>query len=341
VKYKDYYNILGVDRTADQETIRKAYRKLARKYHPDFNPGNREAEERFKDLQEAYAVLSDAEKRRQYDQLGTGWQAGSEFTPPPGWGARFDFGGGPVEDFFGQTGGFSDFFQFLFGGMRPGGRAASARQAARETAAHPGAGDIEADIELSLEDIHRGARPTLSVHTSSPCPDCGGQGSQGLHRCVRCGGAGTVEHRRRLTVNIAPGARSGTVLKLAGKGESTRPGGPAGDLYLRIRVKPHPTFEVVGEDDLQVELPVTPWEAALGTKLKVPTLDGQVEMTVPPGSQSGTKLRLRGQGLRTRDGNRGDLFVKLRIEIPTRLTAEEEQLLRRLAEVSRFRPRRD
>ncbi len=339
MKYKDYYEILGVQRTADQDTIRKAYRKLARKYHPDFNPGNREAEERFKDLQEAYAVLSDPEKRRQYDQLGTGWQGGSEFTPPPGWDVRFDFGSAPAEDFFGQSGGFSDFFQFLFGGMRPGGHHTAAGRTARQATAPTGSGDIEADIELSLEDIHRGARPTLSVHSAAPCPDCAGRGTQALRRCARCGGAGTVEHKRRLTVNIAPGARSGSVLKLAGKGEPSRPGGPPGDLYLRIRVKPHPIFEVVGEDDLQMELPVTPWEAALGTKLTVPTLDGHVELTIPPGSQGGTKLRLRGQGLRTRDGGRGDLYVKLRIEIPTRLTPEEEHLLRRLAEVSRFKPR--
>lgn len=339
VKFKDYYETLGVSRSADADAIRKAYRKLARKFHPDFNPGNREAEEKFKDIQEAYAVLSDADKRREYDQLGAGWQGGSEFTPPPGWQARYDFHEVSPEDLFGESGGFSDFFQFLFGGRRQATRPRTSPMDSEWTARSPGGGDVEAEIELSLEDLHRGARPTLSVHTSQPCPECHGRGGQSLRRCARCGGTGTVDHKRKLTVNIPPGARAGTVLKLSGKGEQTSPGDRTGDLYLKIRLAPHPLYEIVSDDDLLMELPVTPWEAALGGKVTVPTLDGGVEMSVPAGTQSGTRLRLRGQGLRKRDGSRGDLMVRIRIEIPTRLTSEEEKLFRKLAEVSQFHPR--
>lgn len=334
VRYKDYYKTLGVDRKASQEEIRKAYRKLARQFHPDVNPGKPEAEEKFKDVQEAYAVLSDAEKRAHYDQLGQDWTSGADFTPPPGWSGRFDFGEPLNErDIFDESGGFSDFFQFLFGGLRGSRPTASPQQPST------GKGDVEAEIELSLEDLHHGARPTLSIRTSGPCPRCGGRGTHQMRRCPQCGGSGQVSSRKRtMTVRIPPGLRPDSVLRITGKGEERGLGRPPGDLYLRIKVKPHARFRLTG-DDLSVELPVAPWEAALGCKVNVPTLEGSVEMTIPPGTQSGTLLRLRGQGLRRRDGSRGDQLVRVRIEIPTALSPEEEELFRKLSKVSRFDPR--
>lgn len=335
MKFKDYYQTLGVSRKDDADAIRKAYRGLARKHHPDFNPGNREAEEKFKDIQEAYAVLSDPEKRREYDQLGTSWKGGSDFTPPPGWRVRTDSGGASVEEVFGEGGGFSDFFQVFFGGRRSAGAATSEPRANPRPADGQ---DVEAEIELSLEDIHRGAHPTLSIRTPQSCPECGGSGGQTFRRCGRCQGSGVVEHSRKLKVRIPAGTRPGTILKLSGKGGHS--GGRAGDLFLRVKAAAHRLFEPLGEDDLQMDLPVTPWEAALGAKIKVPTLDGEVEMTVPAGAQSGGRFRLRGQGLRRRDGGRGDLLVKLKVEIPERLSAEEERLFRELSRVSRFDPRK-
>ena len=334
VKYKDYYATLGVNRNASADEIKKAYRKLAKQYHPDRNPGDKQAEERFKEIQEAYAVLSDPERRAQYDALGSGWEPGADFRPPPGWNqTRVEFRDlDDLGDMFGGFG-FSDFFQTLFGGMTGSTRTG---RAGRRTA--PRGQDVEAEIELSLEDAHRGARPTISLHSVEPCPQCGGHMLR-TGGCPRCGGRGQVESRRRITVNIPPGARDGAVLRLAGKGNRTTPDGPPGDLYLKIRVKPHPRFHVVGEDDLEVEVPVTPWEAALGAKIRVPTLDGDVEMKLPPGTQSGKRLRLRRQGLQRRDGGRGDLFARIRIVIPPHLTREEEELLRKLAQVSRFNPR--
>lgn len=339
VQYRDYYETLGVSRTASQDEIRKIYRKQARKYHPDVNPGNKAAEERFKDIQEAYAVLSDPEKRKRYDQLGANWQAGADFTPPPGWGGtRVEFGNAAdLGDLFGGGGGtFSDFFQSIFGGF--GGPRGRGRSTARATSR---GADIEAEIELSLEDVHRGSRPTLSLQTQSICSQCRGSGVAGRTRCSSCQGIGQVVTPRRITVNIAPGARDSSVVRLAGKGEKRTPGGPAGDLFLRVRIRRHPLFRVTGTDDLRVEVPVSPWEAALGAKVPVPTLDGTIEVTVPPGTQGGANLRLRSQGLRKRDGSRGDMYVRIRIALPKQLSREEEKLLKQLASISSFDPRTD
>ncbi len=346
VKYKDYYATLGVERSASRDEIRKAYRKLARQYHPDKNPGDKSAEERFKDIQEAYAVLSDAEKRQQYDRLGSGWQQGADFTPPPGWGGgggtRVEFGNaGDFQDIFGEFGGFSDFFESLFGGR---GRAtyqqtSQAGPRARRTKAPRGA-DVESEIELSLEDLHKGTRPTIVLRTTEVCPDCQGKGVRRMSRCSRCQGTGEVMSRKRLTVNIPPGMRDGSVLRLSGKGGRQRPDGPAGDLYLRIRVKPHPLFEVVGQDDLQIDVPITPWEGALGAKVPVTTLEGSVEVTIPPGTEGGSRLRLRGQGLNRRDGSRGELYVRIRMAVPAELTADERELFQQLAAKSSFNPRK-
>ena len=335
VKYRDYYQTNGVNRDASQKDIRKAYRSLARKYHPDVNPGDKAAEEKFKDLQEAYAVLSDPEKRKQYDQLGASWQQGAEFTPPPGWsGTRVEFGNmQDISDVFGGVGGFSDFFESIFGGAR------GPRTHQQHRGFSAKGSDVEAEIELSLEDVHQGTQPTLTLQVEKACPACRGTGLSGRAPCAQCHGRGRVLEPKTMTVKITPGARPNSVVRLAGKGAAGTGGAPSGDLFLRIRIKPHPRFEIVGTDDIQVELPVSPWEAALGTKVPVSTLEGSVEVTIPPGTQGGSRLRLRGQGLRKRNGKRGDQYVKVRIALPTSLNREEERILKELARVSKFDPR--
>lgn len=336
VKYKDYYKLLGVGRKVSQQEIRKAYRELARKYHPDVNPNDKLSEERFKDIQEAYAVLSDPEKRKMYDRLGSNWRAGADFSPPPGWeGQRVEFR--DLGDLFGGRagGGFSDFFQSIFGGFGMGepGHTRSRQSPSR------GGTDLEATIELALEDIHNGAHRTVTLHSVQTCPECRGSGIRGRQECLPCQGSGQLHQPKRMKVKIAPGMREGSILRLRGKGEKLTQKGPAGDLYLRIKVKSHPLFTTVGDDDIQLDIQVSPWEASLGARIKVPTLEGSVEMSVPPGTQNGAKLRLRGQGLQKRTSGRGDQYVKIKIVIPSNLNREEEELMRKLAEISSFKPR--
>jgi curved DNA-binding protein len=334
VKFRDYYEVLGVARTASADEIKKAYRKLARKYHPDVNTRDKTAEEKFKELNEAYEVLSDPEKRNRYDQLGANWKAGADFTPPPGWadragreGAR---GGFDFSEIFGEgrgPSGFSDFFEAFFSSGR--GARAGAGFAMRGS-------DVEAEISLTLEEAHRGATRTIMIEAAERCPDCGGSGTKDKQICPKCRGRGSIRRPKSLEVNIPPGVRDGSVIRLADQGEPGVGNAQAGDLFLRVRIKPHSFFSLVGEDDIQVELPIAPWEAALGAKVGVPTLDGPVEMTVPAGAQGGQRLRLRGQGLNRRRGGRGDEYVKLKIVIPQKLTFQEKELFEKLAAESRF-----
>jgi curved DNA-binding protein len=294
VKFRDYYEVLGVSRTASADEIKKAYRKLARKHHPDVNPADRTADGRFKELNEANAVLSDPEKRARYDQLGANWKAGKDFTPPPGWrAARPDARAGGEQRF-------SDFFEGFFGG-RTGA-----------TSFSMAGSDIEAEIGLSLEAAHGGGRHTLKLQ----------------------GADGPVT----LDVTIPAGSREGTIIRLAGQGEPGIGKGPAGDLLLHVRLERHPVFHVVGVDDIQAELPVAPWEAALGAKVRVPTLEGPaaIEMKIPPGSQAGQRLRLRGEGLFRRGGGRGDEYLRLHIVNPPHLNEAEKELYAQLAAASRF-----
>jgi DnaJ-class molecular chaperone len=332
VKFRDYYEVLGAPHTATAEEIKKRYRKLAHKHHPDVNPGDKTAEERFKELNEAYEVLSDPEKRRRYDQLGQNWKGGSDFTPPPGWnGAPVDF-----DDNYGaehSAGDFSDFFETLFGG----GQKAHARRGGAGFARR--GANVEADISLTLEEAHHGVTRKLSLETSDICPDCGGKGSKNNKACVACLGRGSVHRPRALEVDVPSGVRDGTIIRLAGQGEAGANGAPPGDLYLRVALAPHRLFSIVGDDDIQIQLPVTPWEAALGTKIEVPTLDGLVKTTIPEGSQGGRRLRLRGQGLRRRHGGRGDQYLQLKIVIPPTVSAGEKELFEKLAAESHFNPR--
>ncbi len=331
VKFKDYYTILGVPRTATADEIKKAYRKLARQYHPDVNPGDAAAEDKFKELNEAYEVLSAAEKRQRYDELGPNWQAGGDFTPPPGW-ARGRTGFGDVDDRFAgePPGEFSDFFETLFGGFR-GARAGPGF-------AMRGA-DVEAALSLTLEDIQLGATQTLTLQTMERCASCDGSGTQNGHLCPVCHGAGVVRRPKTLSVHIPIGVREGSVIRLAGQGAPGSGNAPAGDLYLRVHVMVHPLFAVVGDDDLQLELPVAPWEVALGAKVTVPTLNGSVEMVIPSGSQGGQRLRLRGKGMSRQGDGAGDLYVKLKVVVPSKLSVDERELFEKLAATSGFRPR--
>src|SRR5262245_21319520 len=246
VKFRDYYAVLGVARTATTEEIKKAYRVLARKYHPDVNPGDKTAEEKFKELNEAYAVLSDPEKRQRYDQLGANWKAGADFTPPPGWEGGRAWEGGGVEygdfsDLFGAghgQGGFSDFFESLFGARR--GARAGAGFAMRGQ-------DVEAAIELNLEEAHHGTTRTITLQTATVCPTCNGNGVRDKQPCATCQGAGAVARPTTLDVTIPAGVHHGSVIRLAGQGEPGTGNAPAGDLLLHVQLRPHALFHVLGE----------------------------------------------------------------------------------------------
>jgi DnaJ-class molecular chaperone len=343
VKPKDYYEVLGIGRTASADEIKKSYRRQARKFHPDLNPGDKAAEERFKELQEAYDVLSDAENRKLYDQYGENWRAvkAGAGVPPTGWeGAARAPGGGRNQpagfdfndfDFSGFQGaeGF-DIFGDMFG---RGGRSAGGR-AHRSDRGH----DSEAELELSLEEAHRGGRHTLQMRGAEICPACNGTGVKDNQPCPNCGGAGQILKPKTIAVNIPAGVRDGSTIRLAGQGGAGAKGSKPGDLYLHIRLRPHPVFTVRG-DDLEVEMPIAPWEAALGARVEAPTIDGKVELTVPPGAQSGQRLRLRGQGLNKRKGGRGDEYVRLKILVPKELSAAERRLFEELKQTSHFNPR--
>jgi curved DNA-binding protein len=307
VTFRDYYEVLGVPRGASADEIRSAYRKLARQYHPDVNK-DPDAEDRFKEISEAYEVLRDPEKRERYDRLGANWKAGDDMSGATGFegfgrGRDGGFGEG-VRVEFGEGGDFSDFFEGLFGSRRRG--AARGGFDGFSTRGN----DQEATLELSLEEAARGGRRRISL------------------------GPG-----RDYEVNIPVGVRDGQRIRLAGEGGPGISGGPPGDLFLRVRLKPHPRFRVDGRD-LHTDLPVSPWEAALGATVELRTLDGTTRVRVPAGSSTGRKLRLRGQGLPGPRGAHGDLYAHVKVMVPSKLSAEERELFERLAEVSDFDPRR-
>jgi curved DNA-binding protein len=306
VKFRDYYEVLGVPRTATAEEIKRAYRQLARKHHPDLQPAAERATaaERFKEINEANEVLSDPDKRAKYDALGANWKSGMDFTPPPG-----AAGAGPVD--WEDLGAFSDFFASLFGrpaGRRGDGAGRGGRGDVRITL--PGS-DVEAEMAVTLEEVLHGGRRRLQLPTG-----------------------------KSLEVELPRGARDGTVLRLAGQGEPGLGGGPPGDLYLHLRLVSHPRYHVAG-DDLEMDLPLWPWQAVLGAEVRVETPDGGVTLKVPVGTQSGRRLRLRGRGLPRGDGSRGDLHAVARIVIPERPSAAEREAyetLKRGASVPADRP---
>lgn len=347
-KNKDYYEILGVKRNASESDIKKAYRKLARKHHPDLNQGDKASEDRFKKLQEANEVLSNAENRKKYDKYGENWRHAEQYeaaeAAQKARQAESPFGGSRQTY---QTGGQNyDFGNFDFNFGDAGGAGGSifddlfnqtGRGRTRQTAPTRGR-DIEARLELSLEDAHRGGQHSLQLETANICPTCGGTGVVNNAVCPTCHGSGSVVKPKTIKVNIPSGVRDGATLRLAGQGGKGAAGTSNGDLFLHISLKLHKIFTVKG-DDVETEISIAPWEAVLGAKIQVPTIDGSVEMSVPEGTQAGAKLRLCGQGLNKRKGGRGNEYVHLKMVIQTKINDEEQRLYEELREKSDFNPR--
>jgi len=344
VKYKDYYETLGVVRNATDEDIKKAFRKLARQYHPDVAKNKKQAEEKFKEINEAYEVLGDPARRKRYDELGSNWNSGADFRPPPGWesarGASWGRGPGGEDFHFGGTG-CSDFFEHPIGAARAGRRRAdSARRGGftQEDLDSARGQDLEGDILVTLEEAMRGSVRSVSVRHSVPCQQCGGAGEQSGRLCTACGGAGQVAKTDTCQVKIPAGVTEGQRLRVAARGQAGFGAGAAGDLYLRVRLARHPDFDVE-DHNLLHETNLTPWEAVLGVNIAVPTLNGRVNIRIPPGTQNGQKLRLRGRGLPQHAGDSGDLIVITRIEVPQHVSDSERKLWEQLARESRFNPR--
>ncbi len=318
VQFKDYYETLGVKRDTPQDDIRKAFRKLAREYHPDVAKDKSTAEAKFKEINEAYEVLGDPEKRKKYDELGANWDQQGGFQPPPGWRGTPQGGmpGGGVEFEFGGTG-FSDFFEAFFGGGRGGFSTQGGgidleellSQQRGSRVARPRAGrDIETSILVTLEEVLNGST-----------------------RIVTLGRPGRVD-TERLTVKIPPGIAENEKIRLRGKGEAGRNGGEPGDLYMIVRLAQHPDFDVHGSDLFaDVTLPVS--AAVLGTQASVRSLHGTLKIKIPPGSQPGKKLRLRGKGLPRRKGEAGDLIVTIHVQLPEQLSAEQRRHWEKMAEI--------
>lgn len=351
---KDYYQVLGVPKNASQAEIKKAYRRLAQRHHPDAKPGDKSSEDRFKEVSVAYDVLGDESKRKEYDRIREMAGSGFRFGGPGAGGVRFeDLGGFDFGDLFGDA----------FG---RGGGAAPRRGA-----------DLEAEVAISFEDAMDGTTVPVTVSTATACPTCGGSGAKPgtrAQRCAECGGTGTVAvnqglfslartcprcsgsgriveeacatcrgggrtvGNRTLNVKIPAGIEDGTRIRLAGRGEAGPPGGKAGDLYIVVRVKPHRMFGRRGSN-LTLAVPVTFPEAALGANVKVPTLNGAVTLKVPAGTASGRTFRIRGKGVTKRGGGRGDLLVTVSVEVPSRVSKEERELLKRLQEIQDGSPR--
>lgn len=314
VEFKDYYATLGVPRTAGEQDIKKAFRKLAREFHPDVAKDKKRAEEKFKEINEAYEVLSDPDKRKKYDQFGANWKDGGRGQPPPGSTGAAEAGGGQEFHFSGT--GFSDFFEQLFGRRGRGGF---------EGAASAGGGgparghDIEGDIMVDLDEVMRGSVRTISLERPNP----------------RTGQAETQTFKVRIPV----GVQEGQTIRVPGKGGDGAEGGNAGDLYLHVLYAAHPDFRARGAD-LHYGLDVAPWEAVLGTTVNVPTMDGAVKVRIPAGTNNAQQLRVRGRGLpRGKDGERGDLYVLVEVQLPTEPSGEERELWEKLSRVSRFHPR--
>jgi len=341
VEFKDYYKTLGVSRTASDEEIRKAFRKLARQYHPDVAKDKKAAEEKFKEINEAYEVLGDPEKRKRYDELGANWKQGAGFPPPPGWeqrGRRSRGAGEPFTDFefhFGGTG-FSDFFEQFFGSAG-GRRGGSGFPPGFDEASQRGQ-DVEADILVTLEEASSGSVRPVSLRRLIPCERCQGSGEIKGRTCPKCEGSGQTGIVENYQVKIPAGVREGQRLRLAGRGEAGIGSGPAGDLFLRVRLARHPDYRVEG-DDLYLDLDLAPWEAVLGAQVSVPTLGGRIGIKIPPSAQNAQKMRIRGHGLPLREGGRGDLYVVLHVQVPERIGERERALWEQLARESRFNPR--
>lgn len=310
MEFKDYYTLMGVERGASQDEIKRAYRKMARKYHPDVSK-DADAEGRFKEVGEAYEVLKDPEKRAAYDQLEAKWKKGQDFNPPPGWDQGFEFhGGGYTEADASQ---FSDFFESLFGG------AGAPHGYSRADQVNMRGEDTHAKIAIDLEDTFKGATRSITLHHTVLGPD----------------GRPQIKNRT-LNVRIPKGVQQGQHIRLAGQGAAGAGQGKAGDLYLEVEFRPHPFYRTEGRD-IYLDLPIAPWEAALGATVKAPTLSGTVELKIPPGSKSGNKMRLKGRGI---PGNpAGHLYAVLQVALPSADSPEAKALYKQMADKLAFNPR--
>lgn len=310
MEYKDYYKVMGVKRDAAQDEIKRAYRKLARKYHPDVSK-EADAEKRFKEVGEAYEVLKDPEKRGAYDQLGANWRSGQDFRPPPGWDAGFEFSGGDGKV---DPAAFSDFFESLFGK-----EFRSTRRSARDTGIHAHGNDHHAKVLIDIRDSYQGVKQTITLRA----PELDPQGH-------------VVLKERSLNVQIPKGVKQGQKIRLAGQGAAGIGEGKAGDLYLEIEFKPDLIFRSQGKD-VYIELPIAPWEAALGAKVMVPTPDGTLELSIPANTANGSKLRLKGRGLPGKPA--GDIYVLPSITLPPANTETAKELYKKMQQEMSFNPR--
>ncbi len=326
MKFQDYYEVLGVARDADEDALKKAYRKLALKWHPDRHQGDDRgpAEARFKQISEAYEVLLDPEKRKKYDRFGEHWEHGQEFEPGPG---QRTMTPEEFETSFGQSAGFSDFFQEIFGGQFrqdfPGRQGRHARYQYRGADAH-------AELRLPLSEAIAGGKRNFEIPSRVSCPTCGGTGFVTTHVCPTCAGVGQVQKRQTVSLTIPGDLWDGMQLRLKGLGEPGESGGENGDLHLLLKLEADDTYRLV-DDGLEVRLVVTPWEAHAGTRYTARTARGTVSVAIPPGSRSGLRLRLRNQGLADGKGSHGDCFVRLEMDLPTNLSPRQQELLRELA----------
>jgi len=317
---KDYYKILGVDKKASAKEIKQAYRKLARKYHPDVNPGDKDAESKFKEINEANEVLSDPEKRKKFDQYGENWQYADQYAQAsarPGGGQHTYWTytqGAPFEFGDMSSGGYGSIFDSILGDF-------TEKRSRRSMRGR----DYEYPVEVSLEEVYHGATRVLEMEAEEPCPSCKGEG------CPKCGGAGRVLQPRRIEVKVPPGVKDGSRVRIAGKGGPGVRGGQPGDLYLIVSVRPDKRFQRSG-DDVTVEVPVKLTDAVLGGEAEVPTLAGKkLALKIPPETQNGKVFRLAGQGIPHLNKNgRGDLFAKVMVELPAKLTDKEKQLFEEL-----------
>ena len=316
MEYKDYYEVMGVKRDATQDEIKRAYRKLARKFHPDVSKES-DAEAKFKALGEAYEVLKDPEKRAAYDQLGANWQSGESFRPPPDWDAGFEFSGGGFTG--GDAAGFSDFFESLFGHQAGPRRGPQAGRQGHGAGFGARGEDHHAKVLIDIEDAFSGASRTITLQVPKVTAD---------------GHVRSVAHS--LNVKIPKGIKPGQRIRLAGQGAPGFGNGPAGDLYLEVEFKPHPLYRAEGAD-LYLELPVAPWEAALGAKVKVPTPTGTIDLKIPPNSSQGSKLRLRERGLPAKQP--GNLYVIITIALPPATSDKDKALYEQMAAQMAFNPR--